>query len=93
MSEQNKPKGMKKKSLGSVRARSGLPAKAGRRRPKHISKSENRYGDYETVSKPVDSRHETSEHDRKRGRMLSELGVKFYHRPSGWLPDDLRITS
>ena len=30
----SKPKGMKKKSFGSVRARAGLPAKAGKRQQK-----------------------------------------------------------
>ncbi len=93
MAESSKPKGMKKKSLGSIRAKAGLPAKAGHRRPNHITKLDNKHGDYETVSHPVKSRHETTQHDRNRGRMLSSMGLKFYRRPEGWLPKDRRITS
>ncbi len=44
-----------KKSLGSVRAKAGLPAKAGRRRPPHLKSVRDRNGhrDWEVTSKPV----------------------------------------
>lgn len=42
----------KKKSLGSIRAKVGLPAKAGRRRPHNIMKDKN--GDY--VAAPFKAR-------------------------------------
>ena len=40
----NKPKGMKKKTLGSTRARIGLPTKAGRRRPTSLVSVRDKYG-------------------------------------------------
>lgn len=44
-----------KKSLGSSRAKSGLPAKAGRRRPPHLKSVKDRNGhrDWEVTSRPV----------------------------------------
>lgn len=44
----------KKKSLGSVRAKAGMPAKAGRRRPPHLKSVKDRNGhrDWVTVSHP-----------------------------------------
>jgi len=42
----------RKKSLGSVRAKAGMPAKAGRRRPPHLKSVRDRNGhrDWVTVS-------------------------------------------
>lgn len=49
-----KTPGGNKKTLGSVRSKAGLPAKAGRRRPPHIKsvKDKNGVKQYETVSRP-----------------------------------------
>lgn len=45
----------KKKSVGSSRAKAGLPAKAGRRRPPHLMSVRDRDGrrNWETVSRAV----------------------------------------
>jgi hypothetical protein len=45
----------KKKSIGSMRAKAGFPAKAGRRRPPHLQSVRDRNGhrDYIMVSHPV----------------------------------------
>lgn len=45
----------KKKSVGSSRAKSGMPAKAGRRRPPHLKSVRDRNGhrDWEVTSHPV----------------------------------------
>jgi hypothetical protein len=47
--------GSNKKTLGSLRAKLGLPAKAGRRRPPHLKSVRDRNGhrDWEAVSRPV----------------------------------------
>lgn len=47
-----KTPGGNKKTMGSVRAKAGLPAKAGRRRPPHLQSVRDRNGhrDYVTVS-------------------------------------------
>lgn len=45
----------KKKSIGSIRAKAGMPAKAGRRRPPHLQSVKDRNGhrDWVTVSHAV----------------------------------------
>jgi len=50
-----KTPGGNKKMLGSVRAKAGMPAKAGRRRPPHLKsvRDRNDKRNWETVSVPV----------------------------------------
>lgn len=62
MTTASKPKGMKKKSLGSIRARAGLPAKAGKRQ----------------LPVPRKGKHLTTPEERDRARYLSRLGFKKY---------------
>jgi len=47
-----KAPGSNKKAIGSIRAKAGLPAKAGRRRPPHLKSVRDRNGhrDWVTVS-------------------------------------------
>lgn len=49
-----KAPGSNKKTLGSIRAKAGLPAKAGRRRPPHLKSVRDRNGhrDWEAISRP-----------------------------------------
>lgn len=49
-----KAPGSNKKMLGSIRAKTELPAKAGRRRPPHLKSVHDRNGrhDWEAVSRP-----------------------------------------
>lgn len=49
-----KAPGSNKKTLGSIRAKAGLPAKTGRRRPPHLKSVRDRNGhrDWESVSRP-----------------------------------------
>jgi len=71
--------GTKKTRLGiNARQKARLPAKAGKRRPPIAD---------------MKAPHITTEHDRKRGRRLSELGVKFYKRPAKWINFNMRETS
>lgn len=50
-----KAPGSNKKTIGSIRAKAGLPAKAGRRRPPHLKSVRDRNGhrDWEVTSHPV----------------------------------------
>lgn len=73
-------RGSRKDNKGqNQRRKAGLPAKSGRRAlPKRPGEN---------------GGHVTTAHDRKRGKMLASMGLKFYKRPNGWINHGMKETS